>query len=94
VSNFVAPSPSPNNRLETKMDIHAVKVSKKEVDIALAKANPAIPAGHAEDACDAYRRVRPAIDITLPLLGVLYPPGAAALATIKVILDKACEVDK
>lgn len=73
------------------MDVHAVKISQAEVELELAKATPAIPAGTAEDACAAYRRVRPAIDIALPILSFVYPPGAAAVATVKVILDKACE---
>jgi hypothetical protein len=76
------------------MDIHSITVSKEDVERELAIARPGIPAGGAGNACDAYRQVRPGLEIALALLSVWYPPGAAALATIKVILDKACDQAK
>lgn len=80
---------------EGRMDFHSISVTKAEVDLLLAEAAPAEPAGMVddavEDACTAYQRVRPILEIALPILTFLYPPGAAALATTRVILDKACK---
>jgi hypothetical protein len=74
------------------MDIHTVKVSQQEIDTELERAKAAAAASFSGDACEVYRQARPALEVAIPILGLLYPPAAAAVAALKVILDKACEV--
>jgi len=74
------------------MDIHSITIEQEEVDRELAHATPIAPAGSLkEDGCSAYRRVKPALEVATAILGWAYPPGATALATVMVILNKACE---
>jgi hypothetical protein len=74
------------------MDIHTIKVSQQEIDTELKRATAASPASFTGDACEVYRQARPALEVAMPILGLLFPPAAAAVAALKVILDKACEV--
>ena len=77
------------------MDIHSITIDQEEIERELARARPVIPAGSLkEDGCAAYRRVKPALEIAAAILGWVYPPGATALATVVVILNKACETPK
>jgi len=73
------------------MDIHSVRIRQEDIDRILAEATPAEPVGLIEDSCSIYHRSRSTIMIAISILGFVYPPGAAALAAVVAILDKACE---
>ena len=73
------------------MDIRSVRVSQEEIDIVLARTMPAAPAVATADPCTLYRNNRHYLQIALALLSVWFPPGAAALAAMIAIIEKACD---
>ncbi len=72
------------------MDISKVKITQKDIDLILAKAVPAQPAGIVGDACSVYSTARPLLETAIAILRCVYPPASTALATVLAIMDKVC----
>lgn len=74
------------------MQLSEIKISQKEIEDELRRiSTTAEAAGAVDNACAAYKKVKPAVEVAAAILGAIYPPGAVALVTMKVILDKACD---
>lgn len=73
------------------MDIHDVKISKKDIDRATAMATPAQAASFTGDACEIYRTAKPLLQVAVSILKVLYPPASSAIVAVIAIMDKVCE---
>jgi hypothetical protein len=73
------------------MDIHSIKITKKDVERASAKVIAATPASFSGDACDVFKKARPLLEIAIAVLSFTVPPASAAISAVVAILDKACE---
>lgn len=73
------------------MDVHAVKITERDIERIKAEVSPAQPAGVVGDFCAIYANGRQWILPAIAILQVFLPPAAGVLTALVAGLDAACK---
>lgn len=73
------------------MDIHAIKITQKDLERVSAEIAPAETAGFVGDACTIYTEARPVLLVAGTVLKFVYPAASEAITAVVAILDASCK---